>query len=200
MLLPTVFAVLATTFATSAVSAQDIRLAPAKSLISNDYGNSGISVIVSGELVRLRSNQFAIGGSRPFSFQEANQFIADPYIVNQLKRAIVMKRTAIGLGVGGAALTLVGIVCTNVAMADWNKELNDLERIYHTSTYRVGSFIGGIGSMSIITAIVLGSVSPSMVRKTIDRYNMNVRTGYYSELRLDFLTPTPGGMGMQLTF
>ncbi len=110
-----------------------------------------------------------------------------------------MKWAAIGLGVGGAVLTLIGAGISASATPAWDGDFDRLHRAYRSRRYRTGSAIGSIGNTAVITAIVLGSVSPGIVKRAIREYNYNARTGRYSGSELGFAV-TPGGLGMQMTF
>jgi hypothetical protein len=156
-----------------------------------------VQKIAPPQLIRLGSNRFAIGDSPVFSFQDANRFIADPYIVERLRRGVNMKRAAIGLGIGGTGLVFVGLGLFVDGYMDLFTGRSELGHAYGRVV--LGAAMWYLGGASIITSIVLGSVSPGIVRRAIRDYNEYSRAGIYSDVELG-VALTPGGLGVQLTF
>ncbi len=150
----------------------------------DDFG--GMNSDFSGAaLKRSGFGRFKIGEQK-FSLQNAGSYIADPYTVSRLRKGLARERTAIALGVSGAA-----------AFAGGMAVLYNAGRLDMGSMLVVGMFVGyplvGSGMIMGLTSIIVGVTGNVMIKKAIRRYNNEYR------LELGF-TPTPGGLGLQLMF
>jgi hypothetical protein len=134
-------------------------------------------------------NRFSIG-NKLFDFQAAGRFIDDPETVRRLMSGVRQERAALGLGIAGTASMALGF---GLLFGDIN------------GRYDYGGTISGLVFLSVggalnLSAIIIGINGAMVTRNSILFYNSYYARSDYSHMRLDFLTPTPGGIGMQLTF
>ena len=120
-----------------------------------------------------------------FSFREANRYIDNPETLFKLRRGLRLEKAAIGLGLFSVAVMGYGTYL-----------------VANPRQGFVGYFVGAVIVMPIggamgLTALILGATGAAMTHKAINRYNRS--GGYHSGLRLG-IAPTPGGLGLQLTF
>jgi hypothetical protein len=118
-------------------------------------------------------------GDEKFSFAQANKFIADADVIRKLQSGLRLEKAAIGFGVAAVA-TFGGAW----ALFEWDRPI---------VSGVLGFMTGTVGMAFGITAIALGTSGAVKISKTIKGYNNQ------SPVTLGF-APTPGGMGLQLTF
>ena len=141
--------------------------------------DTGVS-ITGGVLKRTGFSKLAIG-EQTFSFRNINSRIEDSYITDRLKKGFNLEKTAIGIGALGTVTMGIGLMF--YIGSDWGRGL------FSGVAYFMMPIAGVVG----IVSIVLGVTGSVIIKKTIEGYNNS------SQLRLG-LAPTPGGLGLQLTF
>jgi hypothetical protein len=127
-------------------------------------------------------------GDEKFSFARADEFLADAEVARRLKSGLRLEKLAIGFGVGG-------VVAFGGAWAafDLMGRDNQYDDGNSTASVVLGILLIDTGLALGLTAIALGTIGTVKISKTIKGYNNQ------SPVTLG-LAPTPGGMGLQLTF
>jgi hypothetical protein len=119
-------------------------------------------------------------GDQKISFAEADVFLADANIARRLTSGLRLEKFAIGFGVAGA-------VAFGGAFVAFASMLNA------TASVVYGILLIDTGLAFGLAAITLGTIGSVRISKTIKEYNNR------APITLGF-APTPGGLGLQLTF
>jgi hypothetical protein len=140
-----------------------------------DYNYGLLSDNIESPLLVRRGLRRLGNGDSEFSFKEISNFIDDPEIARRIKAGVTQEILGLSLGVAGAAGMIAGAAA-------------------------------GLGGIVVIFAplgaagLILGINGAVITKSALNSYNnFSQKDSSLAELRLEF-APTPGGLGLQLTF
>ncbi len=151
-------------------------------------GDTNTRQILNGELSIRKNSVYKIGDVRLTRAEMLE--IAAPYegLAREIQRGARLKWSAIGVGVTGGALIIVGS-CWAMFPA--------LMLVATPGSVRTGLVIVGTGALMGVTSAGLAVASVKSQKRSMLIYNSS--NGYDDIAHLS-LSPTPGGLGLQLTF